>query len=102
MTERKKGRARRVPRLKQPSARDLVDRLVAAMEASAYIRAEANWTNGYRCAAQKQLREALPEEQRLYAKEMDQWQRSDRADKRFRRVALKVLRAVSSNGTEGR
>ena len=72
-------------RRKQPTP---VQRLVAAMDACALARSEAQWTNGYRAAAGAKH----PDEARLYAKEQRQWQHVARAERRFRRLAQRLIR----------
>jgi len=71
-----------------------IDRLVMAMDACAVARGEAQFTHGYRARfAATSTDEA--EERRLYAKEQAQWADAERVEKRFRRLALAVLREAA-------
>lgn len=63
---------------------------MAAMGRCVLARGEANWTNGYRAAMA--LRDPA-EESRLYAKEQLQWKRVGDAEKAFKRLAQRLLRA---------
>jgi hypothetical protein len=66
-----------------------IERLVAAMDLCAGARGEAQWTNGYRTGA---VGVGSLESERLYAKEQRQWAYVDVADKKFRRLAARLLR----------
>lgn len=70
-----------------------IDVLMREMDACAIARGEAQWTNGYR-VAKGALIDSQPEGARLYAKERDQWGTVEHAEKRFRRIALRVLAEV--------
>ena len=74
-----------------------IDRLMAAMDDCARARAEANWTNGYRASKQGDP----TEESRLYEKEQQQWAACERVEKRFRRVAMRLLREVAQRPIPG-
>lgn len=62
-----------------------IERLMNAMDACAVARGEAQWTHGYRTGRPDK-------EAELYAKQMAQWTTVEKAEARFRRVALAVLR----------
>ena len=66
-------------------------RLMAAMDRCAKAHGEAQWTNGYRAGAQSDLH---ADGNRLYKKEVAQWQSSYRADAAFRRLAQRLTRGV--------
>ncbi len=73
-----------------------IDRLMMAMDRCALTRGEANWTNGYRALREKsEILRDDSEGRRLYAKELMQWAENARAEKAFRRLALRVLRPRS-------
>jgi hypothetical protein len=63
-----------------------IERLMVAMDRCALARGEAQWTNGYRAAA------AGTEEARLYPREQAQWAVVEQEERKFRRLALRLLR----------
>lgn len=69
-----------------------IDRLMAAMDACAIARGEAQWTNGYRTAYVKAKDYKEPEADRLYAKQELQLVRAAVSEIKFRRLALRLLR----------
>jgi hypothetical protein len=72
-----------------------IDRLMAAMDACAIARGEAQWTLGYRTRFEALAHDKL-EADRLCAKNLRQWQDVERVERKFRRLALRLLRELSS------
>lgn len=70
------------------------DRLWAAIERAFVARAEAQWTNGYRCGrgsvGPESRAESKQEDERLYRKEYDQWKSYALAEERVQ-VAINAF-----------
>lgn len=73
----------------------VIERLMAAMDACAIARGEAQWTNGYRAAAFAGAIDNTPEGERLYQKEQAQWREVGRRERAFRRLAQRLLREAA-------
>jgi hypothetical protein len=64
-------------------------------DACAIARGEAQWTLGYRTRFEALAHDKL-EADRLCAKNLRQWQDVERVERKFRRLALRLLRELSS------
>lgn len=73
-----------------------VARLVLAMDHCAIARGEAQWLNGYRSKAD------LAEQDRLHPKEMKWWCEVEKRERRFARLAQRLLQEARSVPKEGR
>jgi hypothetical protein len=67
-----------------------IERLMNAMDDCAIARGGAMYING--------LRAGNPNDPKLLQEEMERWRVMDRAEARFRRVALRVLREARADG----
>jgi hypothetical protein len=69
-----------------------IDLLMLAMDACAVARGEAQWTQGYRTKMLSNGNYSASDEASLYRKEQEQWRTVERFEKKFRRLALRILR----------
>lgn len=73
-----------------------IDRLMEAMDRCAIARGEAQWTHGYRTAvfaSRPSVGES--EADRLWERERRQFAYCGRAERAFRRLAMRLLREAS-------